>query len=515
MFTGYGFDTCHAPPLQALTAWSASPYRAVGIYIGGVNRACGDGNLSATWVSGAVGQGWSLLPLYVGLQAPCVSQAGLARIAASTVTAATQGVAAADDAATRAAAFGLPAGGPIYFDMEGYSTTNAACTRSVQAFVTGWVGEVHAKGYVAGVYGSAASTIRDVAALGPATPDDAWIANWNGVASVFGDPYVADSFWPDHQRIHQFKGGHAETWGGVKIDVDSDFVDGAVVGGSAPPPPPPPPAAGSVGSGDGNAEASWPAGAFSSPVIVTLTPVTPPPAPATYAVKLAVTQADGTTPVTTFDQPLTVHFGAQAPGIVPAFSSDGVTWTPVPPLENGALPAGDDVAFGAEPDGSFDVLTRIPGVFGLVPDTRPPSQPLGFAGRFSHGQLVLTWRASVDNSGVVSSYRVLLDGAPLVSLSGSELRTTVHAFHPSGQTVYRVQAVDAAGNAGKPSRPLVVVPTPRPIGLPRPLPRWAWALFTWQHARAGNRPAAAPRRPPAWFWRWSAWRVAPFRLKHL
>ena len=471
VFTGYGFDTCHAPSLQTLTAWSASPYRAVGIYIGGVNRACGDGNLSASWVSGAVGQGWSLLPLYVGLQAPCVSQAGLAHLSSSTVTAATQGVAAADDAVSRATTFGLPPGGPIYFDMEGYSTKDAACTRSVQAFVTGWVGEVHAKGYVAGVYGSAASTIRDVASLGPGTPDDAWIADWNGAASVFGDPYISDSLWPDHQRIHQFKGGHAETWGGVKIDVDSDFVDGAVVGGSAPPPPPPPPSAGSVGSGDGNAMVSWPAGAFSAPVIVTLTPVSPAPPPATYAVKLAVTQADGTTPVTTFAQPLTIHFGAQAPGIVPAFSADGVTWTSVPPLDSGALPAGVDVAFGAELDGSFDVVTRIPGLFGLVPDTRPPSQPTGFTGRFSRGQLVLTWRPAADNSGVVASYRVLLDGAPLVSLAGSELRTAVHAFHPAGQTVYRVQAVDAAGNAGKPSRPIVVVPTARPVGLPRPLPR--------------------------------------------
>ena len=33
----------------------------------------------------------------------------------------------------------VPTGSPIYFDMEGYSANNAACTKSVQAFVTGWV----------------------------------------------------------------------------------------------------------------------------------------------------------------------------------------------------------------------------------------------------------------------------------------------------------------------------------------------------------------------------------------
>ena len=47
IFTGYGFEACTAPSLAALKAWSASPYRAVGIYLGGTNRACADGNLSA------------------------------------------------------------------------------------------------------------------------------------------------------------------------------------------------------------------------------------------------------------------------------------------------------------------------------------------------------------------------------------------------------------------------------------------------------------------------------------
>ena len=29
-----------APPLAAVAAWGASPYRAIGVYIGGVNRTC-------------------------------------------------------------------------------------------------------------------------------------------------------------------------------------------------------------------------------------------------------------------------------------------------------------------------------------------------------------------------------------------------------------------------------------------------------------------------------------------
>ena len=68
--------------------------------------------------------------------------------------------------------------------------------------------------------------------------------------------------------MHQYKGGHKETWGGVTINIDSNYVDGPVLGGVAPPPPPPPPPAGSVGSGDNRAVVIWPDGAFTTPVAV-------------------------------------------------------------------------------------------------------------------------------------------------------------------------------------------------------------------------------------------------------
>ena len=49
-----GWRSTRAPPRASrrCSSWGpASPYRAVGIYIGGSMRACGDGNLSSTWVS--------------------------------------------------------------------------------------------------------------------------------------------------------------------------------------------------------------------------------------------------------------------------------------------------------------------------------------------------------------------------------------------------------------------------------------------------------------------------------
>ena len=50
-FTGPAFDTCTAPTLAQMTAWRASPYKAVGIYIGGVNRSCAQPRLTPTWVT--------------------------------------------------------------------------------------------------------------------------------------------------------------------------------------------------------------------------------------------------------------------------------------------------------------------------------------------------------------------------------------------------------------------------------------------------------------------------------
>ena len=39
-YTGLGFDACTAPSAAQMQAWQRSPYRAVGVYIGGADRAC-------------------------------------------------------------------------------------------------------------------------------------------------------------------------------------------------------------------------------------------------------------------------------------------------------------------------------------------------------------------------------------------------------------------------------------------------------------------------------------------
>src|SRR5262249_14537315 len=160
VYTGPGFDVCDTPSTRTMSAWSASRYRGIGVYIGGVNAACSQGNLNRSWVATEVAAGWHLIPIYVGLQAP---SNGCGCTGMTTSQAGTQGTAAADDAIAQAQALGIPSGNPIYDDMEGYSTTSSN-TSAVMTFLAAWTAELHAKGYVSGVYSSGASGISDLVA---------------------------------------------------------------------------------------------------------------------------------------------------------------------------------------------------------------------------------------------------------------------------------------------------------------------------------------------------------------
>jgi hypothetical protein len=233
IFTGLGFDSCSAPSSKAMAAWAESPFRGVGIYIGGENSACSQPNLSPSWVSAQTTAGWHLIPTYVGLQATTSSCSSCAKM--TTVAAGTQGTAAAEDAITEASAIGVGAGSPIYFDMESYSPTSSA-TKAVLTFLEAWTTKLHQLGYQSGVYSSSGSGIADLAGqvgTGYSLPDDIWIAEWNGQENT-ASPGVPANAWANHQRIHQYRGGHDDTYGGVTINVDSDFVDGATVGVGTP-----------------------------------------------------------------------------------------------------------------------------------------------------------------------------------------------------------------------------------------------------------------------------------------
>jgi hypothetical protein len=225
VYTGLGFDACSTPSPTTMADWGASPYRALGIYIGGANMACSQPNLSATWVSQESAAGWHMIPIYVGLQSPSNS-CGCAGI--SPASASAQGAAAAQDAVVDAQAIGMGAGNPVYFDMEAYNRTSTN-TSAVLSFLQAWTTQLHASGYLSGVYSSDASGIADLVAqfgTGYTEPDELWIASWNGQKST-ADANVPGTEWASHQRLHQYQGAHNETYGGATINIDGDYVDAA------------------------------------------------------------------------------------------------------------------------------------------------------------------------------------------------------------------------------------------------------------------------------------------------
>jgi hypothetical protein len=226
VYTGPGFDACSTPSASAMSAWSASPFRAVGVYIGGLNSSCAQPNLTPGWVTGEVATGWHLIPTYVGYQGAGACGGTCATIIPGQAGA--EGAAAAQDAVSRAQALGIPAGNPIYDDMEQYSRSTAN-TAAVLAFLSGWTTQLHGAGYQSGVYSSASAAITDLVnqqGTGYQEPDDIWIGDWNNNQTTT-DPDVPAADWSSHTRIHQYRGAHNDKYGGVTLNVDSDAVDAA------------------------------------------------------------------------------------------------------------------------------------------------------------------------------------------------------------------------------------------------------------------------------------------------
>jgi uncharacterized protein YraI len=225
-YSGLAFDTCTAPSLAAITAWGASPYRAIGVYIGGVNRTCSQPQLTVSWVTAVSSRRWRLLPVYKGLQPSCGGKPTDQKIVPS--DAAAEGTAAADDAVARATALGMRPGSAFYNDIENYTRTDTTCATAVLKYLSAWTKELHRLGYVSGVYANLSSGALDLSdtytSTAYARPDALWIARYDGNSSLTGWAGVSDSKWAVHQRAKQYRGDHDETYGGVTINIDNDNV---------------------------------------------------------------------------------------------------------------------------------------------------------------------------------------------------------------------------------------------------------------------------------------------------
>jgi hypothetical protein len=222
----YGFDTCAAPSLATMRKWRRA-YSVVGIYIGGVNAACGSGNLSAFWIRSAARMGWTMLPTYVGPQAACWGGGG---VLINARHAAAEGRAAANDAISDLALLGLRKGSPVYYDMEDYDRHKAGCVSAVLSFIGAWSRQLAARGYVPAVYASQNSGIVDMEAAavshrqGFTPPKAIWIALWD-LRRTLSDGRL---IWPAADRSKQYVGAHFQRVGGITLDIDTDWVEGPV-----------------------------------------------------------------------------------------------------------------------------------------------------------------------------------------------------------------------------------------------------------------------------------------------
>ena len=237
-FTGYGFDACVAPSQKVMDAWNLrSPYSAIGIYISGNSRYCGDAyqpNLSESWVETNASNGWRFIPIHVGYQSPCFQNNSSSRVQKKRMssTVSTARSQAASDAAEGIAAlkkYGFGSGDVHYLDLEWYARTTT-CDRAVLEFIDVWTEKLHDAGFKSGVYssGSAAIAVLDSAKASGRSmtyPDHLWIAWTNKVADTDAGPYLRDSLWDNHQRIHQYHNNVSASYGGHGVTIDKNFLD--------------------------------------------------------------------------------------------------------------------------------------------------------------------------------------------------------------------------------------------------------------------------------------------------
>lgn len=240
--TGYGFDQCLAPDQRAMNAWlEHSPFLAVGIYISGNSRACrSQPNLTKGWVRRQLNKGWRLLPITLGPQASCSSRypkydddptinpkpgrKGRYSLARK------QGKAEAVKTVEAAKALGIVPGSTLWYDLEGFDVSNTHCRESALYFLSAHTAKLHRLGYVSGVYSSVASGILmldDARVERPGKfhlPDRIWLARWDNRPNTDSD-YIRDDGWRPGNRMKQYQGGHLETWGGVTINIDRNFLE--------------------------------------------------------------------------------------------------------------------------------------------------------------------------------------------------------------------------------------------------------------------------------------------------
>lgn len=231
-----GVDSCANESVSRMSVlYRNSPYGTYGFYVGGltVNRSCPYHASFHTkaWADAVKAQGWNLQPIYSGRQPGCHPNVSpYYKISTDPATAYAQGRSEGTDAMNQAAARGIT--GPLWVDVDVDIPNSYSCRPSVDNYIKGWTSIVAASGrYVASLYTGYSNANRAATFPVSSRPQQVTIAHWNGIPGVYsGLPNLNSSYWIYHQRGHQYRGQHTETWGGLTFYVDSDCYDQYVHG---------------------------------------------------------------------------------------------------------------------------------------------------------------------------------------------------------------------------------------------------------------------------------------------
>jgi len=229
---GYGWDSCNDPTTsQMQTWWTYSDLIYYGVYIGGGDLGCQITHVNASWISTVLGQGWGLLPIWVGMQNPCAYKE-LDHFSLNTATAYQQGQQQASDALSAWMSLHSDSNVPLDADIEYDDGENdtSACRAAQQSYVEGWDEYLDTPpAQHPGVYTSSCAGYLDDLATISHPPNFIDAGNWTGITHTSSISCIPSTHWAHQQRHKQYLGPHSETHGGLKFTEVDDRCANTIV----------------------------------------------------------------------------------------------------------------------------------------------------------------------------------------------------------------------------------------------------------------------------------------------
>lgn len=234
VFKGHAFDACEIPALAKMATWyTASPFKAVNLYIGGISRACRNAALTAEYIRTLHRQGWLFIPTWVGPQAPCTTFRN--KFSYDVNQAYQQGVDNANQAVAKLQDLNLTnangSGSIVYLDVE-YFPYSTQCSAAARSYVNGWTTRLAQLGNRSGLYATSGNISQNTFWTISRPPNAVWIAEWyttpgfRANETVWNLRHLSNDVWISNQRILQYSGTFSGTWGGVTISIDPNVSEG-------------------------------------------------------------------------------------------------------------------------------------------------------------------------------------------------------------------------------------------------------------------------------------------------